>query len=95
MESILLEEGSVADGKNPLQLDLAEKTGVMIIAIKRGESLFLHRLAEKTLEAGDCYTALDKWPTGIGFGMVTPTSKKTRHEPLLIGKSPIFVPILD
>ena len=53
VESILLEEGSVADGKNPLQLDLAEKTGVMIIAIKRGESLFLHRLAEKTLEAGD------------------------------------------
>lgn len=53
VESILLEDGSRAEGKSPREMDLAEKTGVLIIAIKRGEGLLLHRLADSTLQSGD------------------------------------------
>ena len=53
MESILLEDGSRAEGKSPRELDLAEKTGVLIIAVKRGDELLLHRLADTALLSGD------------------------------------------
>ena len=53
VESILLEETSRAEGKSPRELDLAEKTGVLIIAVKRGDELLLHRLADTTLLNGD------------------------------------------
>lgn len=53
VESILLEVGSRAEGKSPRELDLAEKTGVLIIAVKRGDELLLHRLADSTLLSGD------------------------------------------
>jgi monovalent cation:H+ antiporter-2, CPA2 family len=53
VESILLEDGSRAEGKSPRELDLAEKTGVLIIAVKRGDELLLHRLADSTLLSGD------------------------------------------
>ena len=47
VENILLIQGSRAEGKSPKQLDLAEKTGVLVIAIRREEKLLLHRLAFK------------------------------------------------
>ena len=53
VENILLINGSQVEGKSPKQLDLAEKTGVLVIAIRRKDSLLLHRLADTILEAGD------------------------------------------
>lgn len=53
VENILLIQGSRAEGKSPKQLDLAEKTGVLVIAIRREEKLLLHRLADTNLEVGD------------------------------------------
>ena len=53
VENILLIQGSRAEGKSPKQLDLAEKTGVLVIAIRREEKLLLHRLADTNLEIGD------------------------------------------
>ena len=53
VENILVIKGAKTVGKSPKQLDLAEKTGVLVIAIGRGEELLLHRLAETVLEAGD------------------------------------------
>ena len=53
VENILLINGSQVEGKSPKQLDLAEKTGVLVIAIRRKDSLLLHRLADTILEVGD------------------------------------------
>jgi hypothetical protein len=53
VENILLVRGARAEGKSTKQMDLAEKTGVLVIAISRDESLLLHRLAETPLKAGD------------------------------------------
>ena len=53
VENILLTKGSKAEGKTARELDLAEKTGVLIIAIKREEKLLLHRLAETNMKSGD------------------------------------------
>ena len=53
VENILLIQGSRAEGKSPKQLNLAEKTGVLVIAIRREEKLLLHRLADTILEIGD------------------------------------------
>ena len=53
VENILLRKGSKAEGKTARELDLAEKTGVLIIAIKREEKLLLHRLAETNMKSGD------------------------------------------
>jgi uncharacterized protein with PhoU and TrkA domain len=53
VESILLEDGSRAEGKSPRELNLAEKTGVLIIAVKRGDELLGRRLADSTLQSGD------------------------------------------
>jgi K+/H+ antiporter YhaU regulatory subunit KhtT len=53
VENILVIKGAKTAGKSPKQLNLAEKTGVLVIAIGRGEELLLHRLAETVLDAGD------------------------------------------
>jgi CPA2 family monovalent cation:H+ antiporter-2 len=53
VENILLIKGSRVEGKSPKQLGLAEKTGVLVIAIRRNELLLLHRLADTLLEVGD------------------------------------------
>ena len=53
MENILLVKGSRAEGKSTKQMDLAGKTGVLVIAIRRDEILLLNRLSEAPLQAGD------------------------------------------
>ena len=53
VENILLIKGSEAEGKSPRALSLAEKTGVLVIAVRREDKLLLHRLAETILVAGD------------------------------------------
>jgi len=53
VENIILTVGSKAENKTARELDLAEKTGVLLIAIKRDEKLLLHRLAETKMRAGD------------------------------------------
>ena len=53
VENILLIAGSRAESKSPKELKIAEKTGVLVIAIKREEELILHRLADTVLEVGD------------------------------------------
>ena len=53
VENILLMKGSRAEGKSARELDLADKTGVLLIAIKRGDKLLLHRLAETEMIDGD------------------------------------------
>ena len=49
----MLMKGSRAEGKSARELDLADKTGVLLIAIKRGDKLLLHRLAETEMIDGD------------------------------------------
>jgi len=53
VENILLMKGSRAEGKSARELDLADKTGVLLIAIKRGDKLLIHRLAETEMTEGD------------------------------------------
>ena len=53
VENILLVKGSRAEGKSTKQMDLAGKTGVLVIAIRRDEILLLNRLSEAPLQAGD------------------------------------------
>ena len=52
--------GSRADGKSPREMDLAERTGILVIAIKREQRLLLHRLAETTLLANDLVYCIGK-----------------------------------
>ena len=60
VETILLMAGSRADGKSPREMDLAERTGILVIAIKREQRLLLHRLAETTLLADDLVYCIGK-----------------------------------
>ena len=60
VENILLVRGSEADGKSPREMDLAEKTGILVIAVKRDQKLLLHRLAETTLMADDLVYCIGK-----------------------------------
>ena len=60
VENILLVRGSEADGKSPREMDLAEKTGILVIAVKRDQKLLLHRLAETTLIADDLVYCIGK-----------------------------------
>ena len=53
VENLLVTEGSRVIGQSPRDLDLAEKSGVSILAIRQGESLIVHRLADSTFCAGD------------------------------------------
>jgi CPA2 family monovalent cation:H+ antiporter-2 len=53
VENILLMKGSRAEGKSARELDLADKTGVLLIAIKRGDKLLIHRLSEMEMTEGD------------------------------------------
>jgi len=53
VEKLLVTEGSRVIGQSPRDLDLAEKSGVSILAIRQGESLIVHRLADSTFCAGD------------------------------------------
>ena len=53
VENMLLVKGSRAEGKSTKQMDLAGKTGVLVIAIRRDEILLLNRLSEAPLQAGD------------------------------------------
>ena len=60
VKTILLMAGSRADGKSSREMDLAERTGILVIAIKREQRLLLHRLAETTLLANDLVYCIGK-----------------------------------
>jgi len=49
----LVTEGSRVVGQSPRSLDLAETKGVSILAIRREESLLVHRLADTAFAVGD------------------------------------------
>ena len=53
VEKLIVGTKSQVAGKSPRNLDLAEATGVSILAIRRKESLLVHRLAEVSFEPGD------------------------------------------
>ena len=53
VEKLLVTEGSRVIGKSPRALDLAETSGVSILAIRREQSLLVHRLADTTFATGD------------------------------------------
>ena len=53
VEKLIVGTKSKVAGKSPRNLDLAESTGVSILAIRRKESLLVHRLADVNFEPGD------------------------------------------
>tara|TARA_A100001388_G_scaffold253470_1_gene216591 strand:+ start:1666 stop:3678 length:2013 start_codon:yes stop_codon:yes gene_type:complete len=53
VEKLIVGTKSQVAGKSPRNLDLAESTGVSILAIRRKESLLVHRLADVNFEPGD------------------------------------------
>ena len=53
VEKLIVGTKSRVAGKSPRNLDLAESTGVSILAIRRSESLLVHRLADVGFEPGD------------------------------------------
>ena len=53
VEKLLVTEGSRVVGQSPRTLDLAEKKGISILAIRREESLLVHRLADTAFTVGD------------------------------------------
>jgi len=53
VEKLLVTEGSRVIGKTPRTLDLAESTGISILAIRREENLLVHRLADSAFASGD------------------------------------------
>lgn len=67
VETLCLLPGSPAIGKTARELDLAEKTGVLVVAIGRGEKLLAHRLAEIRLEENDVIYCIGRESDLIGF----------------------------
>ena len=67
VETLSLLPGSPAIGKTARELDLAEKTGVLVVAIGRGEKLLAHRLAEIRLEENDVVYCIGRESDLIGF----------------------------
>ena len=53
VEKLIVGTKSQVAGMSPRNLDLAESTGVSILAIRRKESLLVHRLADVNFEPGD------------------------------------------
>jgi uncharacterized protein with PhoU and TrkA domain len=53
VEKLLVTEGSKVIGKSPRTLDLAETKGISILAIRRQETLLVHRLADTAFSVGD------------------------------------------
>ncbi|MEC7800618.1 MAG: NAD-binding protein, partial [Verrucomicrobiota bacterium] len=53
VEKLIVGNKSQVAGMSPRNLDLAESTGVSILAIRRKESLLVHRLADVSFEPGD------------------------------------------
>jgi len=53
VEKLLVTEGSKVLGKSPRTLDLAETKGISILAIRRQETLLVHRLADTAFSVGD------------------------------------------
>ena len=53
VEKLIVGAKSHVAGKSPRNLDLAEATGVSILAIRRQDTLLVHRLAEVSFEPGD------------------------------------------
>ena len=53
VEKLLVTEGSKVLGKSPRTLDLAETKGISILAIRRQETLLVHRLADTAFSLGD------------------------------------------
>jgi CPA2 family monovalent cation:H+ antiporter-2 len=68
VENILIVKGAKSIGKSPKQLNLAEQTGVLVIAIGRGEDLLLHSLAETVLEVGDIVYCIGR-KTDLSFNL--------------------------
>lgn len=50
---IKIEHSSVAEGKSPAAIDLRKKTGVTLLAIKRGAEIIEHPAPDSILKAGD------------------------------------------
>lgn len=50
---IRVEEGSFADGRSPVDIDLRRKTGVTLLAIKRGTEIIQHPSPDTILKNGD------------------------------------------
>lgn len=73
VESLCLLHRSPVLGKTARELDLAEKTGVLVVAIGRGEKLLIHRLAEIQLEANDIVYCIGRESDLIEFSeWITP-----------------------
>ena len=53
VEVLVVMPESPALGKTTREMDLADKTGVLAVAIGRGEKLLVHRLAEIPFEVQD------------------------------------------
>ena len=53
ISAITIEPGSFAEGKTLAETDLRKKTGVTLLAVKRGEEMIEHPTLKTRFQAGD------------------------------------------